>query len=135
MQEGDVQALGSLAGLCVNDAATLLLYLVQCVGNAVLNGKSNVLDTTTATVLLDELGDGTLGGGSLEQLNLGLTHLEESGPYLLILNFFNGKALEAQHVLIERNGLLKRGNSDSHVFDVRNVNNFLVFKRLFNRIK
>ena len=72
MQEGDVQALSTLAGLRVNDAATLLLYLVQGVLYTILNGKCNVLDAATAAVLLDELGNGTLGGGSLEQLNLGL---------------------------------------------------------------
>ena len=128
MQEGDVQALSALAGLCVNNAATLLLYLVQCILNAILNCKCNVLDAATATVLLDELGDSALGSGCFEKLNLGLAHLEESGRYLLVSNFFNGKALESQHVLVERNGLLKRGNSDSHVFDVRNVHNFLFFK-------
>ena len=135
MQEGNVQALGTLAGMCVNNAATLLLYLVQGVLYTVFNGKCNVLDTATATILLDELGDSALGGSSLEELNLGLAYLEKGGPYLLVSNFFNGKALEAQHVLVERNGLLERGNGDSHVFDVRNVHNFLVFKQLFNRIK
>ena len=132
MQEGDVQALSALAGMCVNHAATLFLYLVQCVLHAVLNGKSNVLDTTTTTVLLDELSDCALGGSCLQQLNLGLTDLEECGPYFLVSNFFNSKALEAQHFLVERNSLLKRGNGDSHMFDVRNVHNFLFFKQLFN---
>ena len=128
MQEGDVQTLSTLAGLCVNNAATLLLYLVQCILYAILNGKCDVLDAATATILLDELADSALGGSTLKELNLGLTYLEESGLYLLVSYFFNGKALEAQHFLVERNSLLKRGNGDSHVFDVRNVNNFLFFK-------
>ena len=132
MQEGNVQALSTLARMCVNNAATLLLYLIECVLHAILNSKCNVLDATTATVLLDELGDSALGGSSLEQLNLGLTYLEKGGPYLLVSDFFNCKALEAQHVLIERNCLLERGNGDSHMFDVRNVHNFLFFKQLFN---
>jgi hypothetical protein len=132
MQESDVEALGTLAGMSVDNAATLLLYLVQSVLHAIFNGKCNVLDATTATVLLDELGDSALGGSSLQKLNLGLTYLEKGGPYLLVSNFFNSKALEAQHVLVEWNGFLERGDSDSHVFDVRNVHNFLVFKQLFN---
>jgi len=132
MQEGDIQALSALAGVCVDDTATLLLNLVQGVLYTVFDGKCNVLDATTATVLLDELGDSALGGSSLEKLNLGLTYLEEGGLYLLVGYFFNGKALDAQHVLVERNCLVKRGDGDSHVFDVRNVHNFLFFNQLLN---
>ena len=66
MQEGDIQALSTLAGMSVNDAATLLLYLVQCVLHAILYCKCDVLDAAAATVLLDELGDSALGGGSLK---------------------------------------------------------------------
>ena len=73
MQEGNVQPLSTLARMCVNNAATLLLYLVQCVLHAVLYGKCDVLDASTATVLLDEFGDSAVGAGSLEKLNLGLT--------------------------------------------------------------
>jgi len=70
------------------------LYLGQCVCNAIFNGKCNVLDAATTTVLLDELGDCTLVARCLEQLNLGLTYLEKRGLYLLVGYLFDSETLE-----------------------------------------
>jgi hypothetical protein len=106
MQEGDVQALSTLAGLRVNDAATLLLYLVQGVLYTILNGKCNVLDAATATVLLNELGDCAVGAGCLKKFNLGLTNFEESGAYVLVLYLFDCEAFETEKFLIERYSLV-----------------------------
>ena len=53
-----------------------------------------------------------------EQLNLGLTHLEECGAHVLILYLFNGKALETQHVLVERDSLGQTGHCYAHMLNV-----------------
>ena len=123
MQETDVQALGTTARSCVNHAAALLLNLVQGTGNTILNAESNVLDTTTATILLNKLGNGAFGSGSLKQFNLGLTTLEEGGLNLLVCYFLNCIAFQTQHVLIERDSFLKRGDCDTHMLNVRNLHN------------
>ena len=78
MQEGDVQALGTLAGLSVNNATALLLNLVESVLNAILNSKRDVLNAAAAAVLLDELGDCALVARCLQKLDLGLANLENA---------------------------------------------------------
>ena len=58
VQEGDVQALGALAGSFVDEAHAFFFSISQGVGHAVFNGKCQVVHAALAAVLFDELGDG-----------------------------------------------------------------------------
>ena len=68
--------------------------------------------------LFDEFADRAVRRGRLEQLDLGLTHLEESGLYFLRGNFFDVVAFGAEHFLPERDGGIQTLDCDAEVFDV-----------------
>ena len=59
MEEGDVQAFGTLAGLLVNQAYALLRHFCQTFGNTVLYAECHVVNTLVA--LVEPLLDGALG--------------------------------------------------------------------------
>ena len=59
MQEGDVQLLGTLARLLVDETNALLADLSQCVGYAILDAECHVVNTLVA--LVEPLLDGALG--------------------------------------------------------------------------
>jgi len=59
MQEGDVQALGTLTRLLVNEAYALLRHFCQTFGNTVLYAESYMVNTLIA--LVEPLLDGALG--------------------------------------------------------------------------
>lgn len=123
VEESDVEAFGATARSLVNHATALVLDLLEGVGHTILDSKRNVLDAAAAAVLLDKLGDGALGACGLEQLNLCLAHLEESGADMLVLNLLDGETLEAKHLLVERNGLVKTGDGNADMLNVRNLHN------------
>jgi hypothetical protein len=58
MQESNVQALGTLTRLLVNQANALLRYFSETVGYTVLNAESNMMYTLVA--LVEPLLDGAL---------------------------------------------------------------------------
>ena len=118
VQESDVEAFGALAGSLVDEAAALGLDFGEGVGHAVLDGESDVLDAAAAAVVGDELGDRAVLAGAFEELDFGLAYLEEGGAHFLVSHFFDGEAFEAEHVFVERNGLVEAGNGDADVFDM-----------------
>ena len=89
MQETDVQVLGSLACLLVDEAHALVLAFVQC-GVGVVDGESNVVHTALAAVLLNERGNGALGASGLEKLDFHVAYLEKGGLDFLVCNLLNG---------------------------------------------
>ena len=92
MQECYHQVLGTLARLQVNKLQTCLLGLLKSLCN-ILYIESNVVDTASASVLLNELGYCRLRASRLQKFNLCLANLEESGLNLLVCNFLNAVAL------------------------------------------
>ena len=73
--------------------------------------------------LLDEFGDRALVRSRLEELEFGLSNLEERSLYFLVGNFFDRVALHSENVFIIRNGFVKALDSDSEMFDVRDIHN------------
>ena len=131
MNEGDVQAFSTLAGSFVKNATILVLNLLECIGNTVLNTECDVLDSATTTVLLNELGDSAVGASGLEKLYLSLTYFEESGSYVLVLYLFDCKAFETEKFLIERYSLVKACDCYTNMFDVLNVHNSVLINSLY----
>ena len=118
MKEGYIQTFGTLAGSFVDYAAAFFLNFCKSVGHTVFHSKSYVLDASATAVVGNELGDGALGSGGFEELNLGLTYFEESCADFLVWNFFNSKAFETKHILIERNSFVEARNGDAYMFNV-----------------
>ena len=117
VQEADVEAFGAAATLLVDEAHTLLLGLVEgLVG--VLHSESDVVHAALAAVLLNESGDGALGAGRLQELDFHVTAAEESGLHFLVLNFFDGIALQTHNVLPVADSLVEVGHSNANVFNV-----------------
>ena len=123
MNESYVEAFGALAGSLVDETAAFALEFAQGVGNTVFHCEGYMLDAAAAAVVGDELGDGAVFGGAFQKLNLGLTDLEERGAYFLVGYFFDGEALEAEHVLVEGDCLVERRNGNADVFDMGNFHN------------
>ncbi len=121
VEEGDVEPFGALPGGLVDEAATFLLSFSQGVGYSILDGESDVLDSTASAVVGDELGDGALRGGTLEELDFSLSDLEKGGLYFLVFNFFDGKTLKAENVLVEGDCFLQGGDSNADVFNMADI--------------
>lgn len=126
VEEGDVEALGALAGSLVDEAAALFFQFAQGVGHAVGDVQGHVLNAAAAAVVGNELADGAVVRRALEQLDFGLADAEKCGAHLLVGNFFDCEALDAQHVLVERNGFVERGHGDADVFDMADFHNSVI---------
>ena len=122
MQEGDAQAFGAATRSLVDEADAGFLGFLKLFLDA-LDGESDVVHATLAVVLLDEGGNGALGAGGLQQLNLGLAATQEGGSHLLVGDFFDGVALGPQQGFEKRNGIFQADNSDSNVFNVSGIHN------------
>ena len=120
MEECDVETFSALARSLVDSADTLFLCFSEALCNACCS-KCDVVDAFAS--LLDEAGDCAFRAGRFEEFEFGLSDLEESGLYLLVSDFFDCIALEAENVLIVRNGFVKRLDGDSEVFDVSEFHN------------
>ena len=118
VKESDVETFGAAAGSLVDEAAAFAFDLGESVSDAVGDAESHVLDATATAIVGDELGDSAVLGGTLEELNLGLTYLEESSLNFLVSDFFDSCTLETENVLVERDSLFERGHGDADVFDM-----------------
>lgn len=115
VEEADVQTFSALAGVLVDELYTLVCHFCErFVG--VRHGEGNVVDPFTA--LFDELGDGAFRRGCFEELDLGLSDLEEGGLYLLISYFFDVVALEPEDTFVVGQGLFDTLDSDTKMLDV-----------------
>ena len=127
VKERNVQTLGAFAGSLVDEAYLFLLGLGECL-SYILHGVGDVVDTLAT--FLDEACNGALGAGGLEELDFGLTHLEESGFHLLVGHLLDVVTLQAKYLLVVGNSLLKAFDCDTEMLDVRNSHSFISFKRL-----
>ena len=121
VDERDVQTFGAFARSFVDEAHAFAFHFSQSVGNTVFNGKCEVMDAFAA--LLDEFGDRALVRSRLEELKFGLSNLEERILYFMVGNFFDRVSLHSENVFIIRNGFVKALDSDSEMFDVRDIHN------------
>ena len=124
MQECDVQTLGTLAGLLVDEAHTLFTDFGESTGHTVLNAESYVMHTLVA--LVKPFLNGALGRCRLEQFQLHLTAAKEGGLHLLVLYYFCCITLQAQHVSEIRQALLNALNCDAQMLNVGNLNIFCI---------
>ena len=101
VSEADHEVLGAGAGGLVDEAHFLGGQLVEgFVGVGYREG--DVVDALAA--VLDELRDGALRTCRLQELDLGLAHLEEGGLYLLVGDLFDVVAFHPEDVLVIRDG-------------------------------
>ena len=115
MQEGNVQAIGTLAGSFVDKADALLVAHGQSLAHAILNLEGYVMDT--ATTVVEILLDGALGARGLQQLQLHLTNLHEGGLHFLVLNNFGLVNFQAQYVAEVGHNGVNRLNGDAQMLD------------------
>ena len=122
MEEGNVQALGTLAGSLVDKADAGSITLGKSFSYAIFYGKCYVV--YTSALVLDELGDGALLRCGLEELNLGFAYHKERGAHLLVFYCLDVVALQTQYVLVVGECLLDALDSNAEVFESCD---FLVF--------
>src|SRR5574344_1512564 len=108
MEECNVKTLSTLSWSFVYKFYTFALQLCKSILNAILNGKSKVVDTLT--LLLDEFSDCALRICALKKLQLGLANLKECSSNLLVCNLLNGVAFKTKNLLIVRDSLFQRFN-------------------------
>ena len=84
MEESDLQAVGAFAGSFVDSADSLLLTLCESFGYAALYCECHMVHAALAAVLLDEFGDGAVGAGGFEELDLCVAYLEEGGCIITV---------------------------------------------------
>jgi len=116
VEEGDGEPLGTLARGLIDEADTLCFGIGQLLLD-VLAGESHVVDTDA--LVLDELGDGRLLRGGLEELNLRLTQHKEGCTNLLVGHLFDGITLQTQHVLPVGDCLVQALDGNAKVLNVR----------------
>ena len=120
VSKADHQVLSATARSLVNQSDLLGCQLIESF-TSVGNGKCDMMDAFT--FVLYELGDSALFASRLQELNFGLSHLEEGGSYLLVSHLFDIVAFETQNVLVIRDSRFQTLNGDSNVFDVSNIHN------------
>ncbi len=120
MEEGYVEAFGTLTGSLVDETAALGLHLVKAVLHTVGDGKRHMLDAAATTVVFNKLADGAFGSGAFKKLYLGLADLEESRAYFLVCYFLDGKTFESESVLIKGDCLFKVRHCDADVLSRKN---------------
>ena len=118
MQESNVQTLGTLTGLLVNQTDTLFSNLSQSVGNSILNAECYMVYTLIAFV--EPLLDGALRTCRLQKFQLDFTTLQESGFHFLIFYSFYCITLQAQYILKERKAFFNALDGDAQMLNVRN---------------
>ena len=96
MQEGNVQTLGTLAGLLVNEANSLTVTLYEGFLHAILYAECNVVYALVTFV--EPLLDGAIGACRLQQFQLYLATFQESSLYFLVFYYFCCITLQAQHL-------------------------------------
>ena len=117
MEETDMESFGTATRLLVDEADALFFAFSES-SVSVLNCKGDMVHATLATILLNEGGDGAFGTGGLEELDFHVTAAEESGLHFLVLNFFDGIALQTHNVLPVADSLVEVGHSNADVFNV-----------------
>ena len=111
--------------LLVYQAYALARHLSQGIGHTVFNAESHMVNTLIA--LVQPLLDGALGTCRLQQLQLHLATLQESGLYLLVFYYFCCITLQPQHVGEERQGLLNALDCNAQMLNVRNLHVSFLF--------
>ena len=74
--------------------------------------------SSTANVLLNELGDRALRARGLQKLDLRVAYLEEGGGHLLVFHDFLLVAFETQYVLVILDSLFEIRHCDADVLNV-----------------
>ena len=123
MEESEHEVLSTFAGSFVDELETCSLALSQRV-SYVLYVESNVVNTASSAVLLDELGNRGLRAGWLQKLDLHLAYLEESSTNLLILNYLDRITLVPGKELKEGRSLFDRGDCDTQMLNVCRFHKF-----------
>ena len=121
MEEGNVEAFGALAWSLVNEADALLADLGQSFGYTVLNAEGYVVHALVA--LVEPLLDGALGACRLQEFQLHLTALQESGLYFLVFYNLDVVTLQTQHVLKVRQAFFNALDGNAQMLNVRNLHN------------
>jgi len=104
MQEGDVQAIGTLAGSLVNQTDALCITLGNGVGNTILYLEGYMVNTTTA--IIKELLNGTFGASGLEEFDFDFANLHEGCLNLLVFYNFGLVNLQTQNITeVGQNGI------------------------------
>ncbi len=125
MQERNHEVLSTFAGSLVDELETCSLALSQRV-SYVLYVESNVVNTASSAVLLDELGNRGLRASRLQKLDLHLAYLEESGADFLVCHFLDRITLVPGKELKEGRSLFDRGYCDTQMLNVCGFHKFKV---------
>ena len=106
MQEGNVEALGALAGSSVDQTDTLFGSISQA-GCDVVGLESDVVYTTAAAVLLYEFCYSALFAGGFQKFQLNLTDAEEGSLDFLVFYNLDVVAFQAKYIFVIRNSFLR----------------------------
>ena len=123
MEESDHEVLSTFAGSFVDELETCSLALSQRV-SYVLYVESNVVNTASSAVLLDELGNRGLRASRLQKLDLHLAYLEESGADFLVCHFLDRITLVPGKELKEGRSLFDRGYCNTQMLNVCGFHKF-----------
>src|SRR5574344_368145 len=119
MKECDIEILGTLAWSLVNQAQSLFITLCQCIGNAILNTESHMVNTMVA--LVEPLLDCALRRCRLKQFELHLSTFQECGLHLLVGHFLYCITLQSQYILKVRERFFDTLDTNAQVLNVRNL--------------
>ena len=116
MQEGNLKTIGPLAGSSIDEADAFLIALSQRIGYAILNAECHMVYALVAFV--QPLLNSAFGASGFKKFQFHLTHLKESGLYLLILDDLGLIALQAKHVLEIRQDFVNALHGDAQMFNL-----------------
>lgn len=92
-----MEAVSALSGSLVDETDALLVAHGEGFAHAVFHLEGNMVNASATIV--QELLDGAFGASRLQEFELHLTHLQESGLYLLVFYNFSFVNLQSENVL------------------------------------
>ncbi len=127
VEEGDEFVGRASEGFFVDELATGVLGLRELALD-VVGGKGDVMDAAVG-ILFEEFGDGTFGGGGLEEFEMGFADVEKSGADFLTGDFLDVLALQAESLFVVGDGILQRAHRNTEMVDALQHDDVVFQKR------
>jgi len=110
-----VQTVSTIAGSLVDETDALAVAHGESLANTVFNFEGNMVYALAA--IIEELLYGTLGACGLQEFQLHLANLEESGLHFLVFYNFCFVNFQTENVLEEGQYLVDALHSDAQMFN------------------
>ena len=121
MEEGNHHLLCAWTGSLVDKTYAFAIAFSQCVGHAILNGESNMMNATSA--VCHEFGYCALFACGFQEFEFHLAYFQEGSLHLLVGHFFNCVTLQSEYLLEIGKHLINALDCDAKMINTLDFHN------------